>query len=185
MSPSPVPHGTSKSSSFFSLPIYAAQIGPIYLATNKEAAAAASLLLYRSAQSAGIVVYRWIGDDVKIWKICKQKSNRSMMWRKISKWQPTTERDISRYIRYVYHWTKHMDVLVFQCRIIYEGGGVDESPWMELTKTHRLHHMVPCNIIFHEDIRQLSMLPLPPRQPTPFWVVWKTYFNHQLISTVW
>ena len=116
--------------------------------TNKEAEAAASLLLYRSAQSAGIVVYHLMIGDVKIWKICKQKSNRSMMW-KISGSQPNVT---SAAICYVYHWTKHIDVLVFQCRIIYEGGGVDESPWMELTKTHRLHHMVPCNIIlFHVD----------------------------------
>ena len=67
-----------------------------------------------------------------------------------NKWQPTTEREWHQPLRYVYHWTKHIDVIVLQCRI-YEGGGVDGSPcgWSSLKHImfHLAQHLLPFNII--------------------------------------
>ena len=98
---------------------------PIYLATNKEAAVATSLLLFGLLNQRASLATVLMGD-VKNMQAKKQP---------INKWQPTTERDISRYATLTTELT-HIDVImVFQCRI-YEGGGVDGWLWMELTKTH-------------------------------------------------
>ena len=77
--------------------------------------------------------------------------------------------------------TKHIDVIVFQCRI-YEGGGVDGSPWMELTENTPFsvmsQHRLPFNIIIYYHVRQITMLlSLHSSHQRPSWLSDRHFIN--------